>query len=236
MNKKNDEITIQDIISIFVPKLWIIALVAVLTAAVLGGYSMFLTKDTYTSGAKYMVIKTSTSNPDQTTSGLSSSDIIGMQGMIANAQEILNTHDFCESVINELGRDDLDIDDIKNMTSVSLSNSDATCYDIKVTHRDAQTAFEVATVAGELMKDKFTGTAKYAYAVVQIDSARLANEANSKNVFRNSAVGLLAGALLAMVVIFVYDRFDIVIRTREKIENNFDVPILGVIPRLEINK
>jgi len=236
MNKKNDEITIQNIVDIFVPKIWLIALVAIVCAALFGSYSMFFTKDTYTSSAKYMVIKTSTSSPDQTTSGLTSSDIVGMQGMIANAQEILKTHDFCESVLEKLGRDDVTIEDFKKMTTVSLSNSDATCYDVKVTSSDPELSYELAKIAGELMMEKFLGTAKYAYAIAQIDSARLAEEANDKNVFRNTAIGLLAGVILTMVVIFIYDRFDVVIRTREKIENNFDIPILGVIPRLEINK
>ena len=234
MNKKNDEITIQGIVDIFLPKIWLIALIAVIFAAVLGGYSMFFTKDTYTSNTKYMVIKTSSSS-STTTTGLSSSDIIGMQGMIANAQEILKTHDFCEAVIKELGRDDLKIDDIKKMTTVTLSNSDATCYNVNVTSTDKKLSYELADVAGRLLEEEFLDT-NYAYAIKSIESAREAEKANSKNVLRNAVIGLLAGALLTMVVIFIYDRFDIVIRTREKIENNFDIPILGVIPRLETNK
>lgn len=236
MNKKNDEITIQGIVDIFLPKIWIIALIAVVCGAVFGCYSAFLTKDSYTSGGKYMVIKTSTSSPDQMTSGLSSSDIVGMQGMIANAQEILKTHDFYESVMEELGRDDISIEQFRNMTTVSLSNSDATCYDVKVTSSDAELSHELATIAGNQMMSKFTDTNKYAYAVKRIDTARVAEEPNDKNTLRNTVIGALAGALLTMVVIFVYDRFDVVIRTREKIEHNFDIPILGVIPRLEVNK
>ena len=234
MNKKNDEITIQGLVDIFLPKLWLIAIVSILLAAVLGGYALFFTRDTYTSNTKYMVIKTSTSS-SQPTTGLSSSDIIGMQGMIANAQEIIVTHDFCEAVIAELGRDDITIEDVKKMTTVNLSNSDATCYDVKVTSTDKQLACDLAAIAGDLLAAEFTNT-EYAYRISQIETARVATDPNSKNVGRNAIIGLLVGALLSMVVIFVYDRFDIIIRSREKIENNFDIPILGVIPRLEVNK
>ena len=48
MKKHNDEITLKDIFDIFLPKIWLIALVAVIFAAMLGGYTLFVKEDTYT--------------------------------------------------------------------------------------------------------------------------------------------------------------------------------------------
>ena len=37
-----------------------------------------------------------------------------------------------------------------------------------------------------------------------------------------------------MVVIFVLNQFDVVIHNKKKIEDNFDIPVLGVIPRQNV--
>ena len=41
----------------------------------------------------------------------------------------------------------------------------------------------------------------------------------------------VVGAVLSMALIFVMDMFDVIIHDKKKIEDTFDVPILGVIPR-----
>ena len=58
MKKQREEITIKELIDIFLPKIWIVALVAVVFAGLLGGYSMFLKDDTYTSTASFIMVKT----------------------------------------------------------------------------------------------------------------------------------------------------------------------------------
>ena len=57
---------------------------------------------------------------------------------------------------------------------------------------------------------------------------------DNKNVLRNAVIGFAAGLFLSMILVFVANRFDVVVRNRDKIEENFELPILGVIPRLEI--
>jgi capsular polysaccharide biosynthesis protein len=47
-------------------------------------------------------------------------------------------------------------------------------------------------------------------------------------------VGVLAGMVVTMIVIFVLSIFDVIIHDRKKLEENFDIPVLGVIPRFEI--
>ena len=90
MKKQNDDITLKSLLDIFIPKIWIILLVAVICASVLGAYSYFGQVDTYTSKGKYMVAKVNYSDNDAQT-GLTTAEIAAMQGIIANAKEIINT-------------------------------------------------------------------------------------------------------------------------------------------------
>ena len=48
MKKRNEEVTFKDILDVFIPKIWIIAIAAVVLAVVMGAYSAFFVEDTYT--------------------------------------------------------------------------------------------------------------------------------------------------------------------------------------------
>ena len=230
MKKQNDEITIKGLVDIFLPKLWIIALVSVVAALVVGGYSYFFKSETYTSSAKYMVVKIS--NADLT--GVNMQEVEAMQHMVANAREIINTQDFCEDVLatEEMKDYTFTPKQIMNMLSISLSNTQTTCYYLAVTAKDSNTAFVIAEVAGELLTERFVDMG-YAINIERIESPREAKTPNAKNTVRNTVIGFAAGFIASMLVVFVVDKFDVIIRSREKIEDNFDLPILGVIPRLE---
>ena len=58
--------------------------------------------------------------------------------------------------------------------------------------------------------------------------------ANSKHTVRNSAIAFVLGFLLSAAAIWLFSMFDVVIRDASKIEENLDIPILGIIPRHEI--
>lgn len=240
MKKQNDEITIKSLVDVFVPKLWIIVLVSMLFAAILGGYSYFLKGDTYTSSEKYMVSKFNYSDAEAAT-GLTTAEIAAMQGMIANAQEIIDTKSFARKVIAKLhekyNRTDIgeaDVSRIRNMMSVSLASDVTTCYYFVVTSPDKDLAYQVASVAGELLVEKY-GETKYAIEITCLEEAEMPGAPNGKHVKRNTAIGFAAGFVLMVLVVFLSSRFDIIIRSREKIEENFDIPILGAIPRIESN-
>lgn len=237
MKKQSDDITIKGLVDIFLPKLWIVAIVSIVFALIFGGYSMLFKKDSYTSTGKYMVSKVNYSNNDAQT-GLNSSEILAMQAMIANAQEIIDTNNFANQVIVELetrfGRTAISASSIRKMMKVTLSNDETTCYFFSVTSGDPTLSWQVAEIAGELLIGEY-GKTKYAIEITEIDDALVPTSPNSKNALRNAVIGFAGGLVVSLLVVFIASRFDIIIRTREKLEENFDVPILGVIPRLELN-
>jgi capsular polysaccharide biosynthesis protein len=236
MKKQNDEITIKGLINIFLPKLWIIILVAVLFGAAFGGYSKFMKKDTYTSSGKYMMSKINYTEVYEMT-GLTSSEVDAMQLMIANMQEIVDTNRFANKVIERL-RSDYDITrdftaaEIRPMMKVVLSGDNTTCYYLRVTSDNPEISKAVAEVAGALLVDDYKET-KYAVTIDLKDDPTLPTAPDSKNVVRNTVIGFAGGFLLAAIAVFVVSKLDVVIRSREKLEDNIDLPVLGVIPKLE---
>ena len=236
MKKQNDDITLKGLVDIFLPKVLIILIVSMLCAAILGAYSMLLKPDMYTSRGKYMVSKVNYSNENAQT-GLTTSEIAAMQGMIANAQEIINTTDFAKRVQSELPSKyaTLSTSSIMSMMKVSLSSKETTCYYFSVTSRDPMLSQAVADVAGNLLVDVYKDT-KYAIEIKLIETAEVPTSPNSKGAVKNSAIGFAVGLVVSLLAVFISSNFDVIIRSREKIEENFDIPILGVIPRLETNE
>jgi len=237
MSTKKDEMSLKKILEIFLPKLWIILLVAVVCGAFFGVISA-RQQETYSSSGKYMVRKVPYDYDDSSTTGLNQNEIIAMQGMISNAKEIITTVDFCEEVQERVQRrtgTKVSVSELKSAMSVSLCNDETTCYFLKVTTTKNQLSVEIAEVAGELLSEMFKDMG-YAIAVDRIDTPRPAEAANSKNTARNAIIGFAIGAVVCAIVVFVFSKFDVVVRSKEKLESSFDLPILGVIPRPESNK
>lgn len=231
MKKKIEEINFQKIINAFVPYIWIIAVVSVALAALLGAYSAFLVKDTYTSTGKYMVVKVPYTDASSETAGLNTNEVEAMQSMIANVGEIINTYDFCDSVISQLGDTELTPKTLMSMMSIELCGIETTCYFLDVTSGDSELSYKVATIAGDLICEHFTEMG-YAIKITEIDSPRAAVSADSKNVIRNSVIGFAIGFIICVLVVFVKVKLDIIITSRDMLESSFDYPILGTIPKL----
>ena len=239
MKKQSEDITIKGLINIFLPKIWLIAIVSIVLAAVLGGYSVIFEEDTYTSKGKFMMSKINMSDNDAQT-GLNANEFQAMQMMIANAQEIINTNKFAGKVLDRLEEQgspiDVSVNQLKNMMSVSLSGEETTCYYFSVTSTDKSLVQPVAKCAGELLIEEYGRMTKYAITIEEIDAPLVPGVPNGKNTVRNAIIGFAGGVLLSMLAVFIVSRFDVIIRSREKIEETLALPILGVIPRLEVEK
>ena len=245
-NRQNsDEITIRGLVEIFVPKLWIIALVGVLFAGVFGFYSAFVKDDTYTSTAKFIMVKTPTKYNENVTgaaqnTGINANEIAAMQSLIDMSEQVMKTDDFLVSVKEELVKrnedyEKLEISTLRSMLSISL-DGEGTVFDLKCVSKDSKLSFDITEVVYLTLPDVIREVfSSYAIIIKDIQTPTEAKAPNSKNTARNTIIGLLAGVLLAMVVVFVISKLDVAIRTKEKIESNFDIPVIGVIPRLDSN-
>ena len=64
-----------------------------------------------------------------------------------------------------------------------------------------------------------------------IDRPEMPTSPDSKQITKKALIGFLCGFGLSVAVLVVINRFDVVIHDKKKIMDNFDLPILGVIPR-----
>ena len=109
--KKNDEITFKDILSVFIPKVWIILLVAIILASALAFYSSVVVEDSYTT---YSIM-----NVRKDTEALQLADIGLAESIIDIVSYRIQAPEFFNKVLlyvkeSYQGYDDLSLTQIKN--------------------------------------------------------------------------------------------------------------------------
>lgn len=238
MRKRNEDFTLKELINVFLPRLWIIVVVSLVFGATMAVYSKFIKKDTFTSTTRIHVIKA-------TSLDFAVSDVEFASSYLETYVEVLTIPDFLEDVLvifesrhadfeknegdyEKKGWDKLKPGDIMGCISSSTKQDILT---ISVTTGDPNLSHGIA----ECIKDVFANGKFLAYEqdVVKVKPLQLPHPqgANSRKVLLNTLIGLVVGAVLSMVAIFVVNMFDVIIHDKKKIEDNFDIPILGVIPR-----
>ena len=233
MKTNKEELGFNDLLMIFVPKIWLIVIVALVFALGLGAYSGFIQSDTYTAGATMMISKTNTS--------VNSNDRDLASDMVDTYKVVIFSNDFLLLVCRNVNNNELYSENNWNLTPsslapmISISRYDNTeAFEISVTSNDSDLAYAVASALSEAVRDDLPNRLPYEkgslYTTI-INPAVPPVSPNSKNVLRNSLIGFIAGAIVAMVVVFLTTMFDVTIRDIKKIEDNFDIPVLGIIPR-----
>ena len=227
MKKQNEEITIKEILDLFIPKIWIIVLVSVIAALLVGGYSKFFKKDTYTSYVSFIVRADTSTIP---TSG----GYDGVQALVADYIHLLGSDKFCEDVAVAMSSTYGDVTASQVKAAVKMQPYGETNFIYAYVTSTSPEFAKSCADAIKLEANKFVaGKFDYKVSMEPVDDPKLPTTIESKNVTRNAAIGFIGGAVISVIVIFLLSRFDVVVRSREALESRFDIPVLGVIPRLE---
>lgn len=228
MENKNKEITLKDLVNIFIPKLWIIAVVAVVFAMLLGGFSMFIKKDTYTSSSTLYVYRSDQS----ATTG----DITAAHEMLEIYEIVLKSDDVLGMVIAKLPAEysnmNLSVTYLRKI--ISFTNKVNGTFTISFTTDNQALSFALTQSMESIAPSVILTRIPNALNIHIIQSAKLP-VANSKHTVRNALIGFLGGAVAAAVVVWLVSVLDVAIRDKKKIEDNFDFPVLGVIPNQHID-
>ena len=232
MAKKKNETTIKDIIDVFLPKLWIMLLVGAILAIGVFAYSALLKQDEYTSSLRVYVYN------DKSSSGsLSATEIQAAQEMVDIYKIAMRGDVFLGYVAGSYATatgETLGVAEAAGYISIQQVDDDA-AFDVIVTTTDPEKSYAIAqTVRDEIETHLQGNIIKNSLGASIVDEPQLASSPNGKNEVRNAIIAFLIGVVITAAVVWIYSSFDVVIRSAKKIEDNFDIPILGIIPRHEI--
>ena len=68
-----------------------------------------------------------------------------------------------------------------------------------------------------------------------VDNASLPTTTSSPNVKQNTFIGIFVGVVLGIAVIFIRELLDTRIKDEDDLKNRYNIPVLGVIPNLDVD-
>ncbi|MBP6137026.1 MAG: hypothetical protein GX948_05910 [Clostridiaceae bacterium] len=231
MNQEKDrdqttEISLVDILLSLKNHIVLVILITVLFAGLFWAVNKFVIVPTYDSTVKFY-IEAAMTDEDNPGVGLQA---VNLAQRIANTYiELMKTNSFYNLLVEELGVD-LSVTELRDMVSYkSVQDTEILEASVRTTDPDLSLiiASTIATVAPDAMNEiKSTAT------LTVIDQPLRAATQSTPHVMRNTALGLILGLFLGSMLAIIIDMFNIKIRTEEDITKNFDITIIGVVPKI----
>lgn len=226
MKRKNEEITFKDILSVFIPKIWIIAIVSLVAAVIMFAYSAFLVSDKYTSSSVMHICKDSES--------LNTADFITAESVIDVMSYRVFSDDFLSMVIayvhENYGNDYANLTQSQVRSSITYSPLGNGMLRVSVSAYNPQLSYAISQALENYIPTEFYNYRPGVFTVITYDNAELPSVPNSNNAVRNAIIGFVVGAVVSAIAVWLYSAFDSVIRDKKKIEDYFDIPVIGIIP------
>lgn len=239
MRKNNEEFSIKELINIFLPRLWLIVIVALVFGACASFYAIVLKDDTYTSTTRIHISKNTSGVSD-----LGVSDVEFATFYLETYIELIKIPDFLEKVLKDFREGEdykayIDSVGSEHLTGASIRGYISTSktqdiLSISVTTPNTHLSYGLANSIQEVICNLDERVLAYPVEIVTpftIQHPQRALSPNSHRVVFTTLIGLVAGAVVAMAVVFIINVMDVTVRDRKKLEDSFDVPVLGVIPR-----
>lgn len=228
------EINIQNIISEALKKWWLILISVIVCGAIFFTYSKYFIPEQFTSkGMVYVDNKAQEIISSETVNNTANLyDLTTAEMLVDTYIEILSSNGFFELIKNNIDT----VYEAKQMKSmVNYSRVEETgVIHISVTALSPEEANKICSAVLEYANYQIM-TIMEVGSVRTIDSASMPESHSYPNITTNTLLGMILGGLLALLIIFLINYFDVRIKGVEDIENKYDLVVLGTIPNMFIN-
>lgn len=215
--------TLLELFRLLKKHLRLVILLPVVCALVVGLYSIFFVRNTYTATASmYVLAQGESSNSTNLYSDLNAS-----QMLTNDVAKLLKS----DRIVNQVGSE-VGVDELKGYKVDVTSETTSRVITLSVTGPDPQTA---ADIVNKMIKD----VSDVARSVMNIRSVNPINQAQAPispsgpNRLLYTTVAFLVGLFAAIVIVVVADMLNTRVRGPEDLEELIDVPVIGRIPTIE---
>lgn len=226
-NSTESEISVVDIINMMLTFWWFIVILAVLVGGATYTYFKITSIPEYKSTARLYI----NTEAQQTSTDVNASAINNAASLLPTYIEVLQSKTFLDTVSDDLDNKytTTDITDMLEMEAVTDTN----IIKLTVQNVDAHVAYLVCSsivnnAPNEIARVFGGGSTKLTeYPEEATDSEPL-------HTARNAIIGFVAGAAVAMVIIFLVNMFDTRVKSKDELVAKYGLPILGEVPSFEI--
>ncbi|MCM1990496.1 YveK family protein [Oceanirhabdus seepicola] len=166
-------------------------------------------------------------------------DVMMYQKLIKTFAEIAKAEDTAEEAIKEhaiMGKDENELmlaEDFVKMLSVS-PQSDTQIINIKIENKDPEKAAKMVNALSESFIERVTET----FPEVNIDVinvAKIPEKPIKPNKKLNVAIAFLLGLMVSVGICFLLEYMDTSFKTEEQVEKILGLPVIGGIPKHDID-
>lgn len=206
-------------------KLWIIILAILLVGGGVFSISKWVMTPIYSAKVS-MYVNNAIRENNQT--AVTQGDLTASQNLVDTYIVILESNAVLDKVAKQIGN--ISAREIRaGMSAAPINGTEA--FAVTVNDPDPVRAREIANTVADVAPAEIIRVVK-AGSVEVIDYAGLPSAPSSPNVLRNTAVGMLLGAVLAIGGILLVAMFDTTVHTDEDLKAAFAIPVIGVIPEI----
>lgn len=228
--EKETEIDLRVIFAVIKKNIIPIILVTVIfgVAAFLG--SKFLIAKQYQASATLIV-----NNKSNNTTTINQTEITAAQNLADVYAIIIKSDTVLQQVIDNL-KLNMTYEQLSKSISVSAVNS-TQVIEISMKNTDAEFAkkiiADIVRIAPPIIADKVE-----AGSVKVISEAKIANNGNpvSPNSAKNAFIGAVIGLVIVLAIIIIKELFNNTFKTEDDVTNTLNIPLLGVIPMVDVKE
>lgn len=228
-HEMTDEIDLLELASEILKRLHLVLLAALICASVSFGYTKLAITPLYESSVSMIV-----NSRQETNATLTNDQITSSQKLVATYSVIIKSNTVLNQVIDSL---DLDMNYNQLSSAITVKAVDDTqIMNVAVRNPNPLTAYDIAREITVIAPDMLVDTVEAGSCKV-ISQVTVGERPVSPNVMKNTVLGFAVGLVIAIgiiVVWFITKERHIV--TDDDVQKYLDLPVLGVIPELEVAK
>ena len=218
------EIDLLKLVLILWRKAWAIVLAMIVMGGIAFGVTYNFIEPEYQASVKVYVNNT---NPNSTIT--TQSDVYLQRTLVETYIVTLKSRTTLNEVIKQANLD-YDFEELSGMISAAaVDNTEV--FEVNVVSADAKEAAEIANTIAEVLPERISEIVENS-SVKILDYAIINNDPISPSYVKNVAIGALAGAVVAVALIFLQFVLDNKIHSEEYLIEHYKYPILAVIPDL----
>ena len=230
MEEKNT-IDLMELFFMFLRKWRFIVCVAIVVGAISFCYSRFLITPMYVSDGKLYITNRSTDGYTDERRSVVLSDLMLSQQLALTYAEVLNSKTFYTMVIEKSGLTYYTPNALENMVLYEPLN-ETEVMQVTVTTPSPQDSYLLVETILDCAPEEIErivngGTVKI------IDRAEMPTGPVSPSVQKNTLTGILLGIILGCVIVFVRSLLDDSVKSAQELSENFGLPVLAEIPKIE---
>ena len=226
MNEMEEQVISISEIFEALKKRWILIVSITLVATLISGIlSFFVIKPTYEASTKVFVGK-----EESSLEGYNTNDIQMYQKLLQTYAETIKTNEVIQAAINNTNAD-LSVKDVKDSLTVTPI-SDTQILQIKYQNKSP----EVAKSILENITNEFVILSKELVPngnVRVIEAVQLPEDPVAPNKKMNIAIAFLLGLMVSVGLVFLLEYIDNTFKTKENLERELSIPVVGLIPSFD---